>query len=247
LPTLLEEKNIMFALRQDSIQKIFSANGYGGEVHETRDTSQQGIYDFLSINEANIGANKSNKYVTRKITYETTIGEREIESKVRIDLQNSGQETQDYKVYIRVVVPLRSVLQDIAVDGVMQRRVPAVADPRDFERRGFRPNGFEFDTQNQDGKTVFSFVTTVAKSKSQTIELRYSNGARPIVSSLVPYSLLYSKQPGTGPYPLSIAVNHEGGFVPENSADLISENGAALFQDTITRDVVFDVDFVDRN
>ncbi len=224
LPVLLEEKDILASFSNDSIQRIFSANSYAGEYHDTRAQNAKTLNDYLYINEANIGVNKANAHINREVSYKTTIGQGKLMSKAILTLTNTG--TDDYKTYTKIVVPKGSNLQQILINGEKQNIIQAITDAKIYEGKNFKlPPGLEVEQFNKDGFEDFGFVITAKKGEKTTAEIDYDNGAFKPLSTIVIYSLHYVKQPGTSPYPLTTSVDYPDGFVPVNtSADSYGKN-----------------------
>lgn len=225
LPDLLEKKDILISFSDNSIQKTFSANGYGGEYTDTRSSDPKKINDFLYINEANIGANKVNASVSREVTYETMIEQGKLMSYATLHLTNTSA-VDSYKAYVKLAVPKGSILKQILINGSKQVLTPAITDFRIYEAKNFKiPTGIEIEQFSKDNLTFFAFVTTVKNDEKSEIKIEYENGAVKPLSTIVDYSLLYIKQPGTKPYNLTTVVDYPEGYVPVHStADSFGKN-----------------------
>ena len=237
LPDLLEQKDILISFSDNSIQKIFSANSYAGEFNDTRVDGPRSINDFLYINEANIGENKVNASVSRKVTYEAMVEQGKLESKATLTLTNTSS-IDGYKVYVKFVVPRGSVLKQILIDNIKKSVIPAVTDFKIYESKTFKlPSGLETEQYTKDNFTYFAFVVTVNKDSKADVEVDYDNGAVKPLSTIADYSLLYIKQPGVRPYSLTTTVDYPEGYLPVNSsADSFGKN--FLEQSfTVTKDV----------
>ena len=225
LPELLEQKDILISFSDNSIQKAFSASGYGGEYKDTRSLDPKKINDFLYINEANIGANKVNANITREVNYETMLEQGKLMSEATLQLTNTSA-VDSYKVYIKLAVPKGSVLKQIQINGVKQTTTPAVTDFRIYEAKNFKvPTELEVERFDRENLSFFAFVTTVKNDEKSEIKIKYENGAVKALSTIVDYSLLYIKQPGTKPYKLTTIVDYPEGYVPiHSSADSFGKN-----------------------
>lgn len=241
IPDLLEEKHILFAFRSNSIQPIFTVSGFSGSYQDPREKPET-IYDFLSVNEANIGVNKANVYVKRHVGYDVIISDKEINSKVTLTLTNKGDKPVDYKVYIRVVTPIGSTLSSIKIGGQEQKVVQAVTDYRDYEKKGFKPPvGLEVDNLIEGNHQTFGFITTVPKGEGLLIEVSYRNGVTSNFSNILDYSLLYIKQPGTNDYPLKIRFQYPEDFVPQGVENASFEKEMIVIDKRIKTDKEFKV------
>src|SRR5581483_1534889 len=144
------EKHLMISFIDQSIQPIFSINGYSDSIVDIRGQSGGTVNDFLSVNEANLGINKVNYFIKRKISQAVNIdNEGVVHEQVRIDyrnLSNGSWPGGDYKNYLRLVVPDGSILKDIWINGVKQNIIPAITDYQTYEQKGFiPPSGLEVE------------------------------------------------------------------------------------------------------
>lgn len=225
LPEMLEKKHILVSFSDNSIQKVFSANGYGGSYEDTRSSNPKQINDYLYVNEANIGVNKVNTLVSRTIYYKALIGQESLVSQATLRLTNSSK-IDDYKTYLTFVVPGQSTVKKITINGVDQVLTPAVTDPQVFDQPSFvPPNGLEVEQYSKDELTHISFVTTVPKNKKIDISVEYNNGSRKNLSSITKYSFYLYKQPGVEPYHLMASFDYPEGYTPIGiSADSYGSN-----------------------
>lgn len=245
-PELLEEKHILFAFRDNSIQSLFVANDFSGSLEDLRQKKENSVNDFLSINEANIGVSKANIHVKRSVNYETYLTGSEINSKATISIYNSEDKSIDYKAYLRVITPLGSTLTSIKINGIEQKTVPAVTDYKIYEAKGFKPPpGLEVDSSVESGKQAFGFIVLVPKNSSQVIEVSYKNGAASKFTSVLNYSLLYIKQPGTENYQFGLNVNPPEGFAYEDGK-MLYNNKIFSSQEILAGDKTINLKFVKK-
>ncbi len=240
-PDLLEQKHIVVAFRETPYQAIFNANNFGGEFVDKRDRQSGTQYDFLAVNEANIGVNKANIGVSRSVEYQADISSLGIQSKATLTLTNNF--TEQYKPYIKVYVPRKSKLESITINGEKQNKIPAITDIKIYEAKTFKPTGGQFEVEENEeyGFTFFAFITTVPPRGKQTIELRYSNGAATTLKAINPYSFLFLKQPGTAPYVLTSSVLFPENYKPlEAKASSFGKN-FLKFEDTIITDKEYSI------
>ncbi len=241
IPSLMEDKNILFSFQEKAIQKIFNANSYGGEIEDKRVRESKTMYDYLYINEANIGVDKANILVTRNVSYEALLGEENLRSVVKITLNNPKNNT-DYKSYIQFVVPKGSKLSKILINGTEQKRVAAITDPAIYEARNFKvPSGLEVEEYTRQNNTYFAFVATAKSGQSSIITIEYENGARKSLTSRTSYSLLYIKQPGTMPYDLSSTFYYPENYTPEKTSASSFGKNFIKFDDVLTKDVEYNI------
>lgn len=218
LPKMLEDKDIQASFQDESIQKVFSANNYAGELKDSRKMEKNDIYDFIYINEANIGVNKVNAKVLRQVNYETVIGQGNFSSKAELTIENSSKD-DDYTSYIQLVVPSKSYIKKILFDGVEQKLTNAVIDPVVYEAKNFiKPDELEVEQYEKDNRTIIAFIAKMAKGKNSTITVEYENGSYKPLTPSVKYSLLILKQPGIKPYDFTTTISYPEGYTPTNTA-----------------------------
>ncbi|MDO8270086.1 MAG: DUF4012 domain-containing protein [Candidatus Levybacteria bacterium] len=225
IPDMLEQKDIQVAFRDESVQKIFSANSYAGEHFDRRIKNPKVVNDFLYINEANIGVNKANAVVSREVLYSAMLGEGILSSKLSLLLTNNSP-SDDYTTYLQIVTPQGSKLKKITINGVVQSITTAVVDPQVYESPDFiKPEGLEVEQFNKDQFTYFAFIAVGKKGEKTQIVVDYENGATKNLSVIIDYSLLYIKQPGTQPYTVTTSIAYPEDYSPVGtSADSYGKN-----------------------
>lgn len=245
LPTLVQEKHILLSSPVSHLQRLFVLTKASGTYQETGEKNNQTVYDFLAFNEANIGSNKANQDVTRKIKYRVVIENEKVTSNATLVLDNQGEKPLPYKTYLRTLLPLGSRLIHIAIDKKKMTVVPAVTDFREFEDKKFTPpEGLEVDTSVGYGRQMFGFITTVLPHTSQTIELTYQSENAIPLSTLQSYNFLYVKQPGTQRSPLDVSVQYPEGFVPKKPYSDSRKNNTLIIQKDISMDEEITVEFL---
>ncbi|HLA04207.1 MAG TPA: DUF4012 domain-containing protein, partial [Patescibacteria group bacterium] len=147
--------------------------------------------DFLALLEANLGANKVNRVLERKIAYEVNVGrDGDLEGKLTIDyVNNSRAETWpvgEYVNYLRVYVPKDAKLLE-------------------YKNAGQKIE----DVELTDGEKLTQFGMTVEvpiKSTRQVV-LSYSIPKKIDLEKSPTYHLYIQKQAGTGNDSFSFSVN----------------------------------------
>jgi hypothetical protein len=219
LPKLISEKHIIFAFSNLPVNKSFKAAGFTGSLTDYR-VGKNVLKDALSINEANIGVNKANEFLDRKISYSAYLNKDQLHSEVSISYSNKG--SKDYTAYLRVIVPDSTNLKSIKINGKVQNIVPAIIDPAVYEKSGFKkPEGLEVDEEIKENKKIVGFIIKVPHKNSNRIGITFEN------HSIIPdeggfeYSFLFIKQPGTNGYPLSIELQGDEGYKVQSKAPVL--------------------------
>jgi len=213
ISTAAKEKNLIFAFADSNIQDLFTVNGFSSSLWDNRKEEEQTVNDFFGINEANLGVNKVNYYIARKVRQNVTIeNDGSIQEQATLDFTNSstGQWPGGiYKVFLRFILPKDSILAKVTIDEVEQKIVPAITNPLQYEAPNFLPpTGLEVEREDEAGKTIYGFLALVPPSKNQSITIFYQLSKKTEVN--LPkniYDLKYFKQPGTDIYPFLFSIN----------------------------------------
>lgn len=238
------EKHIVFAFNNISLQSVFSINGWGSTLIDNRKSSKNHINDFIGINEANLGANKVNYYITRSVSQITSVGkDGSIKENLKINFKNSADKSLGkdglYKSYVRIITPLGTKINSISIDGVEQKIVSAIKDPNVYESKNFvPPTGFEIESNNESNKAIFGFLNLVEPGSLKSIEISYT--LLPKIDNSqnnFSYDLKVFKQPGIDSFPYSFSLSYQNGLRP---IDLFKNIGSAtnkiFFSETLARD-----------
>jgi hypothetical protein len=198
----ISQKHMLFAFPDASIQHLFSVNNMSGSLLDSRPFAKNQYNDYLGIIEANIGANKANAFLYRKVEQHVFLNQAgKFQNTVTIRYKNSstGWPGGDYKNYLRIALPKGTRLTSITFDGVNQPIVPATTDYLLYERPDFNPPpGLEVDSVDELGKTLFGFLVTVPAGAFKTIAITYfSPTIMDVNAQTISYDVLFSKQPGT--------------------------------------------------
>lgn len=226
LPELLAQKHILISVENPGINAILAANGFTGNLIDTRIQTEGNMYDVFGINEANIGVNKANIHITRSVKYFVSVGANKKSVRASVYFNNTGD--KDYKAYIRFLTPTGAVINKILINNIEQKQVNAVTDPAIYEAKNFKaPAGLEVGREIQDGKQFTGFLIVVPARSKQDIIVSYDSQIN-LTSAKVLYSLLYLVQPGTNSYPLSIQLEGDNSYIPQVGQNItVSGNTAA--------------------
>lgn len=234
----ISEKHILFAFPDASLQHLFSVNNLSSSLLDSRDEKTNQYNDFLGISEANIGANKANAYVYRKIDQKVVLDESgRIKNTVTIRFKNESKDWPggDYKNYLRVMTTKGSVLTDITIDGQKQAIAAATTDYLLYERKDFTPpSGLEVENSTEMDKTLFGFLVIVPKGTFKTISITYASPVRlDMQKSSVSYDLWYYKQPGTDAYPYSFVFSYPDSFKAFRMSKELSSVGDSVVSESV--------------
>jgi hypothetical protein len=246
------EKHILFAFNSASQQATFSVNGWSSALVDERPAGNSIINDFTGVNEANMGGNKVNYYVSRSTSQNITIDDKgSINEELITDIKNSAPANLGsagiYKNYVRFVLPLNANLLSVEINGREQKIIPAITDPAIYEKKGFvPPDGLEVQKDNQGPNTIYGFLVNVQPQTAASIQISYVLAQQINVSQPeINYNLKIFKQPGVDSYPYTLSLNFPTALkVLDSSADVKTNGSTSSLSTQITRDREVAIDLV---
>jgi len=242
--TSVSQKHILLAFSDEPIQNVFTLSGLSSTPLTYTNTEQSSIQDFFGISEANLGANKANYFITREVNQQVSIqDDGQVEETISVSYENKSNAWPggDYKNYLRIITPQGSSISKISIDGKEQKIIKAIADFQSYEKKDFVPPvGLEVDQYDEDGKTIFGFLTIIPSQNNQTIEISYSLPKQNFASQTFSYNLTYFKQPGTDQYPYKLGIGVGNSYsVFYKSKSLVQNQQTLTFSKEITTDMQF--------
>jgi hypothetical protein len=218
-------------------QTIARLNWHGGFREYQPNVQGPALVDFLYLNEANVGINKANFFVNRKIDQEIKADqEGRVSEKLTITYENQSQSNNwpagRYKTYLRVYLP-RGVKLDTILTSDPQN--PGLWLPFDTKY---------LDTTEEFGKTVFGLLLEVPIKSEKTIEIKYGLANKIDFSQrLTSYLLMFQKQSGAYPSNYSLTFSYPQGFVPVRVIpSAVVGNDQLLVNAKINKDQIFQID-----
>lgn len=163
----ISDKQILFYANEQNIEQSILAENWGGEVQYTPG-------DYLQINNANIGGNKSSLSVKEALDYSVTQGDDSLVGNLALTRSHSGTMTWPDGIntnYSRILVPRGS------------KMIYAELNGKDITK--------QISTGEEAGKTFFALTFITAPGTSDVLKLKYS---LPIAENN--YQLLVQKQSG---------------------------------------------------
>jgi hypothetical protein len=213
LTSSINGKHILFAFNNINEQAVFSVNGWSSSLLQDSASNNSSINDFIGINEANLGGNKVNYYISRSMSQAAAItSDGKVNESLTAAFKNSAPKSLGakgiYKNYLRFILPQGAILSGIEINGQTQKIVQAITDPTIYERKSFvPPSGFEVEKEDQEGKTIYGFLVEIGTQQLTTIKIDYTLAQKidtdqPAIS----YKLKVFKQPGVDflPYDFSL-------------------------------------------
>lgn len=246
----LLQKHLLFALDSD-LQNIFSVNGWSSSLWDERIDSPKQVNDFLGINEANLGMNKANYFVSRFISQKIVLNmSGDLSEELIIDYRNESKVWPggDYKNYLRIILPKNMKLMEISINDIPVRISSAVMSPPIYEAKNFKaPQGLEVEEIQEDGKKVIGFLVNVPLGKTVKVKLKLDLAGNISGSDVFSYNLKLFKQPGVDSIPYSFSLTYPkeldvvGGFGTANGGA-----GRVTYSGEITGDKNIVIDFAKK-
>lgn len=256
----ISQKHILFAFSDQNIQKLFTVNGMSSSLWDERLEKPENINDFLGINEANIGVNKSNYFIRRKIVQNASLDSSGlISEKLTVMYKNTGRKNDwpggDYKNYLRLIVPLGTKLSSISIDGKEQLTTKAITNPLIYEKKNFNPpKELEVEKFDLEKNTVYGFLFIVPVGSLRTITISYVLPGNVLMTEpVISYNNRVFKQPGTEDDLYSFSLTFPNTIKVVNSSDnldtgdnLMVGDEVAKFSSTLSKDLNFHIDFAKK-
>lgn len=227
---MIDQKSVLVYLKEPFIERYFLVNGMSSSLWDNREKKENTVNDYLGVSEANLGVNKVNYYVTRKIEQVVTINDQgEISEKIDVIYKNESPKNDTYKNYIRFITPFGSTLNQVSINKQKAESVPAIIDPLVFEKNNFiKPKELEVEEYVQENKIVFGFLMDVLPKTEKTIGVTYSlENKFNTNKDLLTYDLILFKQPGIKSYSYSFTLSFPKNF------KILEVTGVSDFAQTI--------------
>jgi len=233
-------KGILKSLDNNEIQiyakdpqiKIDLANmGWDGSMYVGGCATENCLADYLYIVEANLGVNKSNYFLKRKVDRLVDISSRSITRVIKISYENTARSTiwpgGDYKNYLRVYVPEETNIAEVSIYDTI--------DPTN--KKILASNELELTTKGD--KKELAFLVTVPVAKERTVEIRYSSSVDLNLYNEFSYLSYIQKQSGFGKTPVVSLISYPEGWQPIQVEPMATTvNGKLLFDQFLEKDLV---------
>jgi len=235
----LEQKEIMLYFDDPQVESVIANLGWEGSIrnYQLAMMNDSVFTDYLFINEANVGINKANYYVQRKIDQQVTIGDSGgVQEKLSLTYENlSSSENWPagrYKNYLRVYLKKGAKLSSVFIDDPAN---PGLWLPFDQKY---------MDTTEEHGKTIYGFVFEVPIKSKRQIEINYEL-PEPLVLSSSPtsYLLMVQKQSGAFPSSYDLTISYPASFIPLRVIpSAIVGNQQLLISTKLNKDLIYQID-----
>ncbi len=204
----LAQKHIMMAFDDAEVGSFVRLKGWDNELppftYNPADNAQS-ANDFLALSEANVGANKVNRYIERAVNYDMTV-DRDAGLVATINITYKNNSPADtwpagtYVNYLRVYVPLNSSLESYQVDGQNIDLNPTLTAKQ-------KKPSTTAQSSTQGNLTVFDTIVEVPVKQTKNITFKYRIPKNIKLESAPAYNLYVAKQPGTNNDALKFSFN----------------------------------------
>ncbi|MBU2025688.1 MAG: DUF4012 domain-containing protein [Patescibacteria group bacterium] len=180
LQKLLQKKDIQFYFENQDMQNYALKNNWAGAI-----IAGASYNDYLALVDSNLGALKTNRCLSHKITYQVDFSDpKNPKAKTTIDYANNCREknfmTDNYHGYTRLYVPLNSTLE--SAQGFDQGALNEITSPND-------PALIE----TTKDKKIFSNLVYVTLNSQRAYSFSYK---LPSTINSSNYQLYFQKQAG---------------------------------------------------
>lgn len=228
----LEEKHMLIYLDDPKLFSYVVSQNWAGALPRPASAKasagEAAFQDFLSLNEANLGANKVNYYLSRNYQLETVIGrDGEVRHRLKINYLNlspgEAWPAGKYKNRMRIYLPFGSKL--LRVLWGESDITPLVSNFADYGRSGY------------------SFLLELNPREQKNLVLDYQLPEKlSFKDNLAFYQLNIIKQPGTGKEPLEWKLTYPINFKLEGEQGVIGPQEQVISSD-LSIDRSFEVQF----
>lgn len=237
--TSLEEKEMLLYFNKEEVESVITALGWEGGIRnfQPQTTSQSVFVDYLHLNEANVGVNKANYFLTRQINHEISLSpEGRVREKLVLLYENQSPSNTwpagTYQAYLRLYLPKGTKTVSVLA-----------TDPGDINL--WLPYDARLlDSTEKDGKSVLGIFLEVPIQKKRLFEISYELAGRlDLNQKLNPYLLLLQKQPGAHPSEYELTFSYPQGLVPVRVIpSAIMGQDKLLVTSRLTEDKIFQID-----
>jgi hypothetical protein len=237
-----EKKELLFYFHDKALQARIKALGWTGEVKNINfgaagEFKGPGIIDYLMLAEANLGVNKVNYFLERKVNLETSLlDDGQIVDQLRIIYNNKSHSQNglggNYKNYLRIILPM-----DVEKISVKQKNQ---TDPF------YQPiDSREIDEESILSKKIFGFLVTVASREKREVVITYQRSEKiNFKEPFFDYIIYLQKQPGIFADQLNYRFNYPKFLKPLKvmpSPEI--KNQSLLFTSQWDRDQLYALEF----
>jgi len=215
----LEERHIQVYMHDMIFQTAMRNLGWDGAVF-IPSCGDECIPDLVALVEANVGVNKSNYFIKRKVDLDINMNKDSINKYLTLTLENSANTSLGpsgrYKSYIRLLVPENTT--DISVKSSF----------------GQSTQTLNYDITNSKGRKEIGVIFEVLGGETKNLIFSWTTKTQ---GSLNLYELYFRKQAGVDGYPLSVKITTPISILGSLPNFTLTDDGTYVYNTTLTRDL----------
>lgn len=231
----IKEKDLLIYLADREAMQLVADLDWDGRIKEIGcQDNKSCLVDYLMVVESNVGVNKVNYFVKRRLFHQAEIdSEGGVKKTVKLNYRNTSQSEAfpggRYKNYLRLYVPLESELEAARIKDSKTNRII-----KEIEKE-------RCDVGQEAGKTFFGFLIEVPIQKDWLVEVVYRLKRR-LTDHRGQYILLQQKQSGIRDeeFGFWFIVPGKIKIVAVNPETTLTER-TAVFTPQFDRDLIFDI------
>lgn len=212
----LEQKDVIFYFNSPNIQKVFSQNGWAGEI--SPEHCQKKGDNCIAVIDSNLGANKANYFVQKGISVGSAIAkDGAIDTSITINYKNnSPSETWPggrYKNYLRILVPVGAKMTEFSLGDGRTPLISPILTEKELAKVG---NQQFLVLQTMEGLySSYGALVEVPIGQTKKVTFRFRHPYKLLISADNPtFVMTFIKQPGTDKDPLDFVVDFPSFLVP---------------------------------
>lgn len=243
LLTSLEEKHLAFFFHDESAENLMSRFNWAGRLSGDPCLEiQDCLGDYLMVVDANLGVNKANVGIAKKIQVEAELTGSSINKTITLIYQNNNSaesfQKGRYKNYLRVYQPLNTQLESISLDGQEREIISTTsATIKNSSREALLVD------KSSEGKNSFGFLTEIAPGVKLTIVMKLNTGGITLDQNKN-YRLVVQKQLGAQNEDYFLAILPPRDFVIESIPKEVNiKDNKIMIEERLLGDRVFNFNF----
>ncbi len=232
----LAQKHLLLQFENKNLSDLVKSKSWGNSLppvfFDPIDEDGQ-IRDYLSISEANLGANRANKFLDRKIDYQVEIDkDSNLNITLKIAYTNNSQSTiwpeGNYVNFLRIYTPFASTLIKY--------------------QNGKSTDSDEVEVTTQGNLTIFSTFVEVPPNSTQEVSFSYRVPKNTNLAQTPTYHLYIQKQPGTAKDPLTFTLGLPSGYQIESVSGEDKSTGqqSAKIETNLETDRQFEIEITKK-
>lgn len=238
LTDALERRDVLFYFTDPELQSMVTQFGWSGNIFPVSACSGVSgtcLSDPLMVVEANMGVNKANYFVKRRLARTIRIEQDGgVKETITMTLENSSRGRPDdsggvYRSYIRYLLPSDSSVSDIRLSGVNVAL-------RDTKR--LSPPSFPYAEYTSG---ILGVAVEIPALGAEQLTIEFTRGSKlQIGPGGALYELFIQKQPGVNDTPIEVSVEYpvfwEAKVLGETEKQFIAKEGRLEYNTILSQD-----------